>query len=86
VTEYGFLETPEVVPKFTGGGEPEDKDKENVWSRLFYKGLPNLSEASDYDDAVVRSALAWLDCPPTDKPWVLFMPLLFPLPALPVPR
>ncbi|KEF58106.1 uncharacterized protein A1O9_06029 [Exophiala aquamarina CBS 119918] len=78
VTEYGFLETPEVVPKFTGGGAPENIDKENIWSRLFYKGLRNSTEASDYDDAVVRSALTWLDCPPNDKPWVLFMPLLFP--------
>jgi arylsulfatase A-like enzyme len=32
----------------------------------------------DYDDAVVRSALTWLKYPPQDKPWVLFMPLLFP--------
>ncbi|KAL2839947.1 alkaline-phosphatase-like protein [Aspergillus pseudoustus] len=77
VTEYGFLETPEFTPKFTGGhNEPVDKD--GVWNRLFYKGLRNANQARDYDEAVVRSALKWLECPPDDKPWVLFMPLLFP--------
>ncbi|KAK5072907.1 hypothetical protein LTR64_000683 [Lithohypha guttulata] len=76
VSEYGFLETPEFVPKFTGGGS--DEKDESVWARLFYKGLRNSNEASDYDDAVVRSALKWLEYPPKDKPWVLFMPLLFP--------
>lgn len=79
VTEYGFLETPEYMPKFGGGGKGgKDIDQDSIWSRLFYKGLRNPSEAVDYDEAVVRSALRWLDCPPDDKPWVLFMPLIFP--------
>ena len=77
VDEYGFLETPEFVPKFGGGGG-DDPDKENIWKRLFYKGLRNQNAAMDYDDAVVRSALKWLERPPKDKPWVLFMPLIFP--------
>lgn len=74
--EYGFLETPEFVPKFNGGERPEKG--ETVWDRLFYKGLRDASEALDYDEAVVRSAIKWLECPPDDKPWVLFMPLIFP--------
>lgn len=91
VDEYGFLETPEFVPNFgrrRGGGGAEadpdsDQDKEDIWRRLFYKGLRNPSQAMDYDDAVVRSALKWLERPPRDdknnnKPWVLFMPLIFP--------
>ncbi|ERS98768.1 hypothetical protein HMPREF1624_03958 [Sporothrix schenckii ATCC 58251] len=41
-------------------------------------GLRPPEQASDYDDAVIRSALAWLKCPPSDKPRVLFRPLLFP--------
>ncbi|KAE8356934.1 alkaline-phosphatase-like protein [Aspergillus coremiiformis] len=76
VDEYGFLETPEFVPRF-GRGSDKPRD-ESIWGRLFYKGLRNAAEASDYDDAVVRSALRWLECPPGDKPWVLFMPLMFP--------
>lgn len=77
VTEYGFLETPEFVPKF-GKGAVTPPDKDDIWGRLFYKGLRNPHQAMDYDDAVVRSALKWLECPPDDKPWVLFMPLIFP--------
>ncbi|KEF60737.1 uncharacterized protein A1O9_02298 [Exophiala aquamarina CBS 119918] len=78
VTEYGFLETPEFSPKFAGGnGNPPEQD-ESIWGRLFYKGLRNPHQALDYDDAVVKSALKWLECPPDDKPWVLFMPLIFP--------
>ena len=75
VTEYGFLETPEFLPSFQGRERTED---DGIWGRLFYRGLRNAQEASDYDDGVVRSALTWLECPPTEKPWVLFMPLLFP--------
>lgn len=77
ITEYGFLETPEFVPKFGKGPAPEDPDQ-SIWGRLFYRGLRNAHQAMDYDDAVVRSALTWLEFPPSDKPWVLFMPLLFP--------
>ncbi|KAL4798607.1 alkaline-phosphatase-like protein [Aspergillus venezuelensis] len=77
VSEYGFLGTPEFMPKFAGGGN-KSVPKENIWGRLFYKGLRNANEALDYDDAVVRSALKWLECPPGDKPWVFFMPLIFP--------
>lgn len=75
VTEYGFLETPEFTPKFAGGGREVD---ESIWGRLFYRGVRDADKTLDYDEAVVRSALTWLDCPPTDKPWVLFMPLIFP--------
>lgn len=74
VTEYGFLETPEYVPKFGGGGREPSED---IWSRLFYKGRRDTDAALDYDEAIVRSATKWLDNPP-EQPWVLFMPLIFP--------
>lgn len=77
VSEYGFLEAPKFMPKFAGGSNKKI-DTENVWAQLFYKGLWNSNEALDYDEAVVRSALKWLECPPSDKPWALFMPLIFP--------
>lgn len=76
VSEYGFLETPELVPKFAGGEKQPAKD--DIWGRLFYKGVRNASNALDYDEAVVRSALTWLECPPEEEPWVLFLPILFP--------
>lgn len=79
VDEYGFLETPEFGPQFgKGGPDLSDEEKNDIWRRLFYKGLRGSEQAMDYDDAVVRSALKWLERPPTDKPWVLFMPLIFP--------
>ncbi|EXJ82267.1 hypothetical protein A1O3_06080 [Capronia epimyces CBS 606.96] len=74
VTEYGFLETPGFVPDFSKGAVPS----EDIWGRLFYRGLRSPEESLDYDDAVVRSALKWLECPPDDRPWVLFLPLIFP--------
>lgn len=78
VNEYGFLETPDCLPSFAKGGNKAAIDDNDVWGRLFYKGLRTPEQASDYDDAVIRSALAWLKCRPSDKPWVLFLPLLFP--------
>jgi arylsulfatase A-like enzyme len=77
VTEYGFLEGPGWMPKF-GDAPGSEEEREDIWSRLFYKGLRNAGEEADYDDAVIRSALKWLERPPKDKPWVLFLPLLFP--------
>lgn len=65
LNEYGFLETPEVAPNF-GKGDP--MPSEDIFDRLFYKGLRNASDILDYDEAVVRSAITWLYCPPTDKP------------------
>ncbi|KAI1019126.1 hypothetical protein LB503_009192 [Fusarium chuoi] len=58
LSEYGFLETPEFTPKFAGGGREVD---ESIWGRLFYRGLRDADKALDYDEAVVRSALTWLD-------------------------
>lgn len=62
--EYGFLETPEFVPRLGDGGGGE-----GYWLR-------GADQAKYYDDVFVRSALKWLDSPPEDKPWVLFMPLI----------
>ncbi|KAF2170475.1 hypothetical protein M409DRAFT_64203 [Zasmidium cellare ATCC 36951] len=75
VTEYGFLETPDFLPK--SSPSEQRTEEEDIWARLFYKGVRDPQKTLDYDEALVRSALAWLDCPPAE-PWVLFMPLLFP--------
>lgn len=75
LTEYGFLETPEFMPRFAGGGNKNGP--EDIWSRLFYKGVRGSEQAVDYDEAAVRSAVKWLECPPKG-PWVLYLPLIFP--------
>ncbi|RNJ53430.1 hypothetical protein D7B24_001908 [Verticillium nonalfalfae] len=76
VDEYGFLETPEFTSRW-GSFKDDDGNKEDIFKRLFYRGLRDAKEAEDYDDAVVRSALKWLEKPP-EGPWLLFMPLMFP--------
>lgn len=85
VDEYGFLEPPEFAPRFGQGnkGGPGDDmtpdEREDIWRRLFYRGRRDPAQARDYDDAVVRSALRWLERPPAGgQPWVLFLPLIFP--------
>ncbi|CAI7606575.1 unnamed protein product [Penicillium bialowiezense] len=75
VTEYGFLVPPEWMPKFGKGGAQEPS--EDIWDRLFYKGLRSQDKTVDYDEAAVRSAIKWLENPPKG-PWVLYLPLIFP--------
>ncbi|KAI1335626.1 alkaline-phosphatase-like protein [Xylariaceae sp. FL0016] len=75
VNEYGFL-TQQTLPAFVS--EPFDVDKNDIWNRLFYTGERNDTEARDYDETTISGALKWLEYPPQDKPWVLFLPLLFP--------
>lgn len=61
-----------------------DRDENSIWNRLYYGGLRNATEALDYDERMIRGALEWLECPPQHKPWVLFLPLLFPHPSFEV--
>lgn len=76
VTEYGFLEPPELMPKF-GAASANQECPEDIWSRLFYRGLRGTEKAVDYDEAAIRSALKWMENSP-EGPWVLYLPLLFP--------
>lgn len=57
--------------------DPTEEEMENLWNRLFYKGLREKCDIVDYDEACVRSAVRWLETAPSE-PWCLFMPLLFP--------
>ncbi|KAF3387676.1 hypothetical protein F1880_000764 [Penicillium rolfsii] len=67
LTEYGFLEPPEMT-KMVGGKEDGWPEEEIIiWER----------KAVDYDEAAIRSAEKWLDPPPNDTPWILFLLLLF---------
>ncbi|KAJ5100479.1 hypothetical protein N7456_006531 [Penicillium angulare] len=76
--EYGFLEPPEVTKIIGKATEERPETDISIWERLFYQGRRDASRAVDYDEAAIRSAEEWLDCPPNDQPWVLFLPLLFP--------
>lgn len=60
-------------------GSYNTTDLNNIWNRVYYQGLRNESETySSYDATLLRGALKWLENPPKDQPWVLFLPLLFP--------
>ncbi|KAL1873115.1 hypothetical protein VTK73DRAFT_1076 [Phialemonium thermophilum] len=75
VDEYGFIELPDIMPEMNF--DPTEEEMENLWNRLFYKGLRERSDNVDYDEACVRSAIRWLQSAPP-KPFCLFMLLLFP--------
>ncbi|KAL1644722.1 hypothetical protein SLS58_004183 [Diplodia intermedia] len=75
VNEYGFL-TSQTLPEFSS--PPFQADEDDILNRVFYKGERNATQALDYDEVMVRGALQWLERPPQDAPWVLFLPLLFP--------
>jgi hypothetical protein len=76
MTEYGFL-VPEDFRPPPGPSPPEDLEAD-VWGRLFYRGKISDIDPMDWDEALVQSALKWLERPPKDKPWLLFLPLIFP--------
>lgn len=81
VDEYGFLEPPEVkfdVKPFPRGEALVIEEGHTIFQRLFYTGKKGDQTIVDYDEAAIRSAEAWLDNPPEDKPWVLLLPLIFP--------
>lgn len=77
VDEYGLL-SEQTLPPFSNH-EQHFKPFNNIYNRLFYQARRNASEALDYDEIVTRGALEWLENPPK-KPWVLFLPLMFPHP------
>lgn len=80
VDEYGFIVEPIMRIKDLVKNEEVNTLKElnDLWGRLFYSGSRGDSTVLDYDEAAIQSALQWLENPPKDKPWVLFLPLLFP--------
>lgn len=75
VNEYGYL-TDQTLPTFISESYNQE-DKNDLWNRLYYLGERNETEAIDYDAAMIRGALNWLDKPP-QQPWLLFLPLMFP--------
>lgn len=48
----------------------------DLWGYLVYSG--KRSDVVDYDEALIKSADLWLRKPPSDKPWILLLPLIFP--------
>ncbi len=70
--EYGWAEPP-TVPMM---GAMQEMDHDDPLARAFSVG--ERSSGDDFDEAAVRAAEAWLERRPTDQPWMLYIPLIFP--------
>lgn len=76
VDEYGFIVEPKVQFNASKDERTELKKVFDLWGRLFYRGKRN--DIVDFDEALIKSAELWLRKPPSDKPWILLLPLIFP--------
>lgn len=70
--EYGFAVHPD--PSSLGMGDAVDHD--DPMARAYYVG--EVPERVDFDEASIRTAERWLQDRPADRPWMLYVPLLFP--------
>jgi arylsulfatase A-like enzyme len=80
VDEHGFTTAP-TSGRWGGGHAPaEPPFPHEAWGRLFYRGRVLDPDYVDFDEAAVRTAEEWLTAPQdqTDRPWVLFAPLVAP--------
>lgn len=60
-------------------------DTESALFRSFYFGSAGPDPLLDADEAMVRTAIEWVqEAAPTDRPWFLWIPLLFPHPPFAV--
>ncbi len=71
--EYGWIEPP-TVNVFAAMA---DADRNDPMVRAFYTGRSD-DDGADFDEATIRTAEAWLAARPTDRPWMLYVPLMFP--------
>ncbi|MGB9347359.1 MAG: sulfatase-like hydrolase/transferase [Ilumatobacteraceae bacterium] len=77
----GFLEPP--VDAMTRYTSPYPTD--HRLHRAMYFGESGDSDTLDFDEATIRTAERWLrEGAPTDQPWVLWVPLIFPHPPFTV--
>ena len=68
--QYGWDEPPKM------GADKSRLTPDDPMSRAFYVGLSE--QPYDFDEACTVTAERWLQNRPTDKPWVLYAPLIFP--------
>lgn len=72
--EYGWA-TPPDTPMMAPKGQMHP-----YWpmSRAFYIGKVDDEHDHDFDEACTRTAEAWLAERPHDRPWLLYVPMIFP--------
>lgn len=79
----GFLDPPireDAIARWTSPF-PDD----HRLHRAMYFGETGTSESVDFDEATIRTAERWLrEAAPDDRPWALWVPLIFPHPPFTV--
>jgi len=79
----GFLEPPARDASIERWTSPFPE--EHRLHRAMYFGETGTAESVDFDEATVRTAERWLhDHAPADRPWALWVPLIFPHPPFTV--
>ena len=79
----GFLESPDRAAAIERWTSPFPDG--HRLHRAMYFGETGTAESVDFDEATVRTAERWLDGhAPTDQPWALWIPLIFPHPPFTV--
>lgn len=73
VHDYGFI----VEPTVSTFGRMAGTDMATAIPRTFYVGLDPEVDAIDNDEAMTRSAIAWLADAP-EQPWAMVLPLFAP--------
>ena len=74
VHEYGWSVRPETM--FASKAEPAEVDEDDPMARAYYRG--DVADQIDFDEACVRTAEDWLAARPDDRPWSLYVPMIFP--------
>lgn len=70
--EYGWSEP--VDAWF--GAKMKHADPDDPMARAYYRG--EVPDEVDFDEACVRTAEQWLGQRPSDRPWMLYVPMIFP--------
>jgi arylsulfatase A-like enzyme len=79
----GFLEPPDRAAALERWTSPFPED--HRLHRAMYFGETGTADSVDFDEATVRTAERWLgDHAPSDQPWALWVPLIFPHPPFTV--
>ena len=79
----GFLEAPDREDSIARWTSPFAED--HRLHRAMYFGETGTSASVDFDEATIRTAERWLrEGAPSDRPWALWVPLIFPHPPFTV--
>ena len=71
----GFLVQPDLGPLLT---PPPESLRASPLGRAFYRGSAGPERVVDFDEATTLTAIEWLDKEAAQRPWAMWVPLIFP--------